>query len=252
MEKLAELVRDRLRTGLKQGTHALSVQTNRYWKPLEANRITASTWIRSSAEYPLVGTATLELAEEPLHQQIRQFASVALAAGCNHLQLLPLFLLPGVHVVEDIPQEVALAQQEVGQAVVINQRPHIGDHPGLSKLVATQVATVNADVKILLSHGSRRVGGNESVEAVAKQLGAMTAYWSVKPTLEEQIEGLVRAGYKQIAILPYFLFSGGITDAIAQMVTELQQQFATVELSLGEPIGATDQLADLLVELIAR
>jgi sirohydrochlorin ferrochelatase len=88
------------------------------------------------------------------------------------------------------------------------------------------------------------------VEAVAEQLGAVAAYWSVKPTLEEQLLALADAGHKQIAILPYFLFSGGITDALRQSVSSLQERFSKVQLSLCNPIGVSSQLADLIVDLI--
>lgn len=203
----------------------------------------------SSASYPLVGTATLELAYAPLHEQIQQFASAALSAGCNQLQLLPLFLLPGVHVLEDIPAEVALAQQSLGQSIVLNQRPYLGTHSGLRRMLESQLATVNVDAKILLSHGTRRSGGNEAVETVADQLGALAAYWSVHPTLEEQLSALADAGHKQIAILPYFLFAGGITDAIAQSVLTLQERFLKLQLSLCNPIGVSSQLAELIVDL---
>jgi sirohydrochlorin ferrochelatase len=197
-----------------------------------------------------VGTAALELAPRPLHEQIQQFANEALSVGCNQVQLLPLFLLPGVHVMEDIPREVALALASLGQAVVLNQQPHVGAHSGLVRILASQLATIDTEAKILLSHGSRRPGGNEVVAAVAEQLGAVVAYWSVKPTLEEQLNTLAAAGHKRIAILPYFLFSGGITDAIAKMVTSLQEQFPTLQLTLAQPIGASPELADMIVDLI--
>jgi sirohydrochlorin ferrochelatase len=116
-------------------------------------------------------------------------------------------------------------------------------------MLASQGATVDADAKILLSHGTRRPGGNESVEAVAEHLGAVAAYWSVSPTLEEQFLDLASAGHKQIAILPYFLFSGGITDALAQSVSTLQERFPKLKLSLCDPIGVSSQLADLIVDL---
>lgn len=224
----------------------------RGWQGCDAQSPAQVTTVVNPAGYPLVGTATLELADIPLHEQIRQFASVALADGCNQLQVLPLFLLPGVHVREDIPAEVALAQESLGKAVTIAQRPHLGDHPGLGRLLAMQWATVNADAKILLSHGSRRTGGNEPVEGMAKQLGAVAAYWSVPPSLEEQVQRLALAGHRRIAILPYFLFSGGITDAIARRVTQLQVQFPNLQLSLGEPIGASAELATLIVDLIKQ
>ncbi len=279
MEKLAELVRAKL--GNQDTTRELTQRdrslkaappelaslqenstitpSNRFFTghpnpqspaPSPSDRAAAPAMVVSSAWYPLVGTAALELAYAPLHEQIRQFASVALSSGCNQLELLPLFLLPGVHVMEDIPREVALALASLGQAIVINQRPHLGAHPGLGRMLASQLATVEADAKILLSHGTRRAGGNEPVEAVAEQLGAVAAYWSVKPTLEEQLLALADAGHKQIAILPYFLFSGGITDALRQSVSSLQERFSKVQLSLCNPIGVSSQLADLVVDLI--
>jgi sirohydrochlorin ferrochelatase len=218
----------------------------------DSERTAASAMVINSSWYALVGTATLELAEVPLHEQIRQFASVALGAGCTQVQLLPLFLLPGVHVMEDIPAEVALAKASLGQALAINQRSHLGAHPGLARLLANQLATIDADAKILLSHGTRRTGGNELVESIADELGAMVAYWSMTPTLEEQIKVLADAGHKHMAILPYFLFSGGITDAIAQLVSRLQDQFSELDLRLCNPIGVSSELADLIVDLIEK
>lgn len=254
MEKLAELVQVQLATQeaiwtVTNSDRALTVPINRPLQRPEAEPTTLSATLASNPGYPLVGTAVLELAPLPLYEQIQHFAQQALAAGCIQLQLLPLFLLPGVHVMEDIPQEVALASASLGHAIVMNLQPHVGVHPGLVSLLANQLATVDAKAKILLAHGSRRPGANEPVEVMAEQLGAAAAYWSVTPTIEEQVTALVGAGYEEIGILPYFLFTGGITDAIAQRVAELQQQFPQVQLSLGEPIGATAKLAELIVDL---
>ena len=63
---------------------------------------------------------------------------------------------------------------------------------------------------------------------------------------------LVSAGHQQIGILPYFLFAGGITDAIAQAVKELKAQFPNVLLHLAEPLGASAELADLILDLIEK
>ncbi len=247
METLAELVRLQLKTreweSGRVGEYVSKPSPNFLPHPL------ARTMVMDT-DYPIVGTATLELAEAPLYEQIRQFAGVAVASGCHAIELIPLFLLPGVHVKEDIPAEVALAQRCLGEAVAIAQHPHIGAHPQLAQLWHSHWANLNAEAKILLSHGSRRAGGNEPVQAMAQQLGAVAAYWSVPPSLEEQITALVDAGEQRIAILPYFLFKGGITDAIAQQINQLRSQFPKVQLNLGEPIGASAKLANLIVNLI--
>lgn len=252
MDELAKLVHTQLETG-DWGLETSKVNSQQSTIAIPnapSPNSMGKTMVVNTAWYPLVGTATLELGYAPLHEQIRQFASVALAGGCNYLRVLPLFLLPGVHVREDIPNEVALAKASLGDAIAIAQQPHIGTHPNLRGLLTNQWATVDADAKILLSHGTRRAGGNQPVEAIAKQLQAVTAYWSVQPSLEEQIQGLASAGHKTIAILPYFLFPGGITDAIAQRVTELQAEFPQLHLKVGEPIGVSTQLATLIVNLL--
>lgn len=199
----------------------------------------------------LVGTAYLELSPEPLHEQIRKFAENAAVSGCNSLKILPLFLLPGVHVMEDIPAEVALAEQYIGQDFKIDLQPYLGSHPALGRLLTLQLANTT-EARILLAHGSRRPRASESVEAMAATLKAVAAYWAMPPSLESRVQELVTAGYKQIAILPYFLFAGGITDAVAFKQEELKLQFPEVSFQLAEPLGASAQLADLIWELIGK
>ncbi|GAB4379143.1 MAG: hypothetical protein Kow00121_32660 [Elainellaceae cyanobacterium] len=208
----------------------------------------------SAPAFPLMGTAVLELGPTALHQQIQQFAELAGSQGYDCIQLVPLFLLPGVHVMEDIPTEVEAAQQQLGAAIVLNICPYLGSHPHLPELLINPIdpiANSSTTGKILISHGSRRPHGNQPVELVAARLNALPAYWSVPPDLETQITALVKQGCQQIAIVPYFLFEGGITDAIAQEVDRLASHFPYVHLHLTRPIGATPQLADCIIDLLA-
>jgi sirohydrochlorin cobaltochelatase len=202
----------------------------------------------------LVGIAALEMSSQPLHEQIKQFAESAFAIekisqNDNCLQIIPLFLLPGVHVIIDIPAEVALAQQATSQDIMIELKPYLGSHPDLQKLLAKQIANTEAEAWILLSHGSRRLDSQKPVEAMATSLGAVVAYWSVAASLESRVQELVTAGYRKIAILPYFLFNGGITDAIAISLEKLKLQFSTVTFHLADPLGASAELADIIWNL---
>jgi sirohydrochlorin cobaltochelatase len=218
----------------------------------------------SSNSEHLVGIAALEMSPQPLHEQIQQFAQSAFGDVCgglrlrkvsenkNYLQILPLFLLPGVHVMSDIPAEVALAQQTLGQDIMIELQPHLGSHPKLEKLLTKQIAAIKAEASILLAHGSRRPLSQEPVEAMAASLGMVTAYWANPPSLESRVEELVAAGYKKIAIFPYFLFAGGITDAIAASIEELKLQFSAVNFQLAQPLGASAELAELIWDLTHR
>lgn len=244
----------------------------------------------------LVGTAYLELAPQPLHEEIKQFALCASAAGFNQVTILPLFLLPGVHVMEDIPTEVAQAEELLKKSIKIDQsnvntlkmreaegeysarvfirteenysdlefpstrhagfpcplqlQPHLGSHPGLQMLLAKQMADINAEAWIVVSHGSRRPGSQQPVEALAASLGAVAAYWAVPPSLEVRVQELIAAGYKSLGIIPYFLFAGGITDAIAYRVEQLKLQSPDINFSMAQPIGASADLANLIWDLI--
>lgn len=199
---------------------------------------------------PLVGTATLECSPIPLHQQIQQFASSALALGIHQIKILPLFLSPGVHVKEDLPAEVEIAQRAFNDRCRLQVQAHLGAHPGLLHLLATGMVAQSADAWILLAHGSRRVGANQPVEDLASHLGAVAAYWSVAPDLASHLERLQNLGYRRIAVVPYFLFAGTLTDAIAQRVDHLAHQFPRLDLQLAVPLEANSELASLICEML--
>jgi len=197
-----------------------------------------------------VGVATLEANIQPLHLQIQDFAHRVQAFGCQRVQIIPLFLLPGFHVMTDIPAEIALAEQAITEGMTIELRPYIGSYPGLEKSFAGMMTTIKADVSIILAHGSRRAGSHAPVENIAATVGAVTAYWSVPPSLEVRVQELIAAGYGRIAIFPYFLFTGGITDAIALAVETLKLQFPSVSFQLAQPLGTSREFANLIENFI--
>jgi sirohydrochlorin cobaltochelatase len=208
---------------------------------------------------PLVKTAVLDCAPTPLHQQIQAFAQDARASSdpqeidstLLHIYLFPLFLLPGVHVMEDIPAEVAIAQQLLGDLFTLEICPYLGTDTSLYELLTTAAPSSAKTGRVLISHGSRRAGGNAPVEAIATHLKAVPAYWSVAPSLETQVTDLVEQGYEEIDILPYFLFEGGITDAIAQTVAQLSQKFSNTRFKMTETLGANSGLATHIVNLLS-
>ena len=211
--------------------------------------------ITSTIIYDLcIGTASLEFSPQPLHEQIRLFAKQAILERCDHLKILPLFLLPGVHVMEDIPREVTQAQQVLGGEIKLDLQPYLGSQSNMKWLVAKQMEMVSSkvDAWVLLAHGSRRPGSLEQIEKLATDLGAVSAYWSVVPSLQERVQYLVRRGYKMVGILPYFLFLGGITDAIAQSIEGLKLKFPETDLQLAQPLAASTDLAHFIGDVIAN
>ena len=197
----------------------------------------------------LVSTAQLELAVKPLHLQINDLARKCTEVGISRIVILPLFLIPGVHVMEDIPAEVILAIEKIGDLVELVVAPFLGADPNFADLFGANRSSLPSQ-SIILAHGSRKTGGNAIVEQLAHRLDLVAAYWSVAPSLADTVAKLVTTGATEIGILPYFLFAGGITDAIEKLVSELSVQYPQVQLRLGEPIGNSPELVGTIGKIL--
>lgn len=226
IEALASLVRDRLAASA-------------------AVPIAARPLADASQAPPPIGTGVLELAEQPLRQQIYEFGQRAADRGYRQLQIIPLFLLAGVHVMSDLPTEIAAAQAQLGDRLQIRSRSFLGSHAQIAALLAQPTS----GTRILLSHGTRHPQGNQPAEAIAAQIQAEIAYWAIPPSLESKVTALVNQGCQNIEILPYFLFAGGITDAIDQLVASLADQFPHVQFDKRSPIGVSPKLVDMILDL---
>jgi sirohydrochlorin ferrochelatase len=196
-----------------------------------------------------IGSGCLESMSLPLHQQIIEFSRECLVRGYEKLVILPLFLLPGVHVMNDIPTEINLTGTEISQGITLELLPYIGSMPEIIDLINNQGNKLPKQC-ILLAHGSRRIGGNEIVENLGKKLGLVPAYWSTSPSLNDRVRELYQRGDRSVGIIPYFLFSGGITEAIAQQMEELKTELTGLQLHLSTTLGETPELVNLIASII--
>ena len=203
-------------------------------------------------EISLIETSSLEFTQVPLHKNIEQYARSVQKLGYNHLKILPLFLAPGVHVCEDIPTEVAKVKSLLAQTTTVELLPYLGDYPQTWTTLSKQWVQLPSDGKILLAHGTRYPQGNVWLKNLATRLNARIAYYSISDSLPEQIEDLISKKINKIAIIPYFLFPGRITETIATKVAQLQQAFPQVQLLLGKPLGTTEEFANLIVEVLTK
>jgi sirohydrochlorin cobaltochelatase len=192
---------------------------------------------------PIIGQAMLECAPEPLAEQLVTLARTAQTQGFSELRLLPLFLLPGVHVTEDIPVQVQAAQAELG-SFPLTQTAYLGTLDSLKELLKPQ-----HPFTLILSHGSRKSGGNNGIEHLAQTLSLTPSFWSVEPKLATTIAQLAESGATEIAIKPFFLTQGGITDAIATEIARLAEQFPQVTLTLENTLDRQPGFREIVLEL---
>ncbi len=175
---------------------------------------------RHAPDFALCGGGALECQELSLAEQLCLFGKRAAGAGLREVRVVPLFLLPGVHVCEDVPAAVAAAQQTL-PGLRFSLSPHLGSAPEILPLLRSTMAGREVDRWILMAHGSRRPGGNQPVETLAQALGAMAAYWAVSPSLATvlgQLSPVVPPC--RLGVVTYFLFAGTITDAIQAQLPE--------------------------------
>jgi sirohydrochlorin ferrochelatase len=264
-----------------------------------------------------IAPAVLELGSLPLHQQIVQFAQQVSPLGVTGIKLLPLFLLPGVHVQEDLPEELRQAQALLLQAsldVSLELLPYIGAGAALQPVLQAQQQALRvrlsrpcldrrhsdrrrSDQKqslaeksleealpgspatmagscdrsapasaiapppllalgnidwILVAHGSRRLGAAQSIERLAASLGARPAYWVGSPSLADclQARGEDDQPWRTppLGLLSYFLFEGGITDQLAQVLETAERD---APRGMSEPLAAFPAMVTVVAEAIA-
>ena len=230
-------------------THGSS--DRRSWLALQ-NLVTVA---RSQSDQHISG-GCLEGQTLTLAQQLAQFANEVIQHGdsgadskdVSEIVILPLFLLEGVHVSEDIPAEVAIAQAQFENKLIFRTTAHLGTDAQIPNLLLQHFEKYSKwdihkkQARILFAHGSRRAGANQVVENLAKHSQAIAAYWGVEPKIETQIESLLAQGITEISILPYFLTEGGITEAIAKKI-EIYRDRAEIQ-QLPVPLSS-EQIVNL-------
>jgi len=170
----------------------------------------------------LISGGCLEGLDISLSEQLGEFGRIAFSEGCSQINVIPIFLLPGVHVCQDLPEQVDLAEQNFIHSS-INLKFHLtdyfGNHPKIQHFLTEQFLDFPDHGRIIIGHGSKLPGGNLNFENLAAKLNAIPAYWSISPSLEQQISSLNNQNINQICVVPYFLFAGGITEAIANQIS---------------------------------
>ena len=112
---------------------------------------------------------------------------------------------------------------------------------------------------LIVAHGSRAKETEAALDTVLSMVKAKLPDLAIESafmefsdrTLEKGISALAAGGVTEIKIVPYFLFSGiHIKEDIPEMAAECAANHPGIKLTMGEPLGVDERLADILVDRI--
>lgn len=101
----------------------------------EVRELTERVREAADARFVAIECAFLELAEPSIPDGIERLV----AGGARQITVLPYFLAAGRHVIEDIPEQVAIKQREHGD-VHIEIAPYLGTSQTMPQLLLTMLA----------------------------------------------------------------------------------------------------------------
>jgi sirohydrochlorin ferrochelatase len=166
--------------------------------------------------------------------------------------LAPLLLASAYHARVDIPTIVA--ESAAGQREDVLQAATLGEDPRLidvlhQRLIDVDVEPENADTGVLVvAVGSSHAAANASTATLASALSqrggwarVRVAYATAQPSVTDGIADLRHSGARRIALAPWFIAPGRITDRVAEVA-------AAEGVALAEPLGAHPLLAQTVLD----
>lgn len=163
--------------------------------------------------------------------------------------VVPMLLANAFHARVDLPAVIDASGAAVRQADVL------GEDPALVTLLGKRLAEVgvSADQRdlgvIVVAVGSSNEAANARTSTVAEALSARSRWAGVEmafatgphPTVVEAATRLRRRGARRVAIAPWFLAHGRITDRVAETA-------ATLGIPMADPLGAHNLVAAALLD----
>lgn len=200
-----------------------------------------------------------------------EFADVLLDEGfdnaaknADRVLVIPLILNAAGHVKMEVPEHLEKARQRHPDVEFI-----YGKNLGVSSTLLTAVKRQLLQVMdfiampdpkttgvIILGRGSSDKIANGEVAKLARwvfeerehELVDIAFTGITHPRLETAVQRQIKLGMTQIAILPYYLFTGTLITRIAEQYKHLQTQYPTIRFGLGHYLGFEPEIFKLLDE----
>lgn len=184
------------------------------------------------------------------------------AQGAERVIVVPLILNAAGHVKMEIPHFIGDARQRHPQVEFIYAR-HLGAAEGVLDILKRNLRKVMMamdapDPKstgvILLGRGSSDRVANGEIAKMARWLFEESDHELVDiaftgityPRLEMAVQRQLQQGMTQVAILPYYLFTGTLIERIKRQVARLKIQYPHIVFTHGEYFGFEEEIYAML------
>jgi len=204
----------------------------------------------------------IELAEVLLAEGLDRAARSA-----SRVIVAPLILNAAGHVKTEIPEILAAARARHPDTELISV-PHLGTGKALLEVLRRNLRQTLAAMDmpdprttgvILLGRGSSDPAANGAMAALARRLYeggehdlVDLAFTGIAyPRLETVVQRHARLGMTQVAVLPYYLFTGTLMERIHRQVERLRSQYPRLCIEHSSHFGFEEEVLALLDERVA-
>ncbi len=242
-----------------------------------ASMIRLAARLRERGVAPIAEAGFLNYSRPTLAEAVAK----CVGSGATSIAVQPYFLIDGVYVREDLPEDVRKVAQQF-PSLAIRVAPCLGFHEKLAAIALDRVRTVDPETAPLLetenakpetigantadrrraallvmAHGTPLEDANEPVRRltawVHKTAGyplAATAYLDCNtPRITDAIESLAAQGAQKIVALPYFLHRGRhLRQDAPALLAAARQRYPAITLLEAPHIDYDLRLADVIAE----
>lgn len=114
---------------------------------------------------------------------------------------------------------------------------------------------------IILGHGSKSKGADETVRRIAAEVKKLGGYEIVEyaflqyasPSLQDVLEDCIRQKAERIVIAPFFMQSGAhVTKNIPELVEKAKKQHPGIDIVVTEYAGAHPLMVKIVEDLVKK
>lgn len=210
-----------------------------------------------------IETCFIEFAEVMLDQGLDNAAKDA-----DKVIVVPLILNAAGHVKMEIPHHIDMARERYENVEFI-YAAHLGANDSIFNILQRNLRKVMLEMEapdpkntgvIILGRGSSDRVANGEIAKMARWIFDDSDHEQVNiaftgityPRLEAMVQQQVKLGMMQIAILPYYLFTGTLIERIKKQVSRLQQQYPQITINCGNYFGFEAEIYELLNERVKQ